>query len=75
MCTVFKRAGAVMKTKFDKAEEESHLKTVGTVVQQFQHVTNVLSVLDYKVQLHVKFASNQLKHNQFSSSICSKRAS
>ena len=32
-----------------------------TMIQELQHVTNVLCILDHKVQLHVKLSANQLK--------------
>jgi hypothetical protein len=31
------------------------------MVEQLQHVADVLRVLDHKVQLHVEFATHQLK--------------
>jgi hypothetical protein len=31
------------------------------MVEQLQHVADVLRVLDHKVQLHVEFAAHQLK--------------
>ena len=38
-----------------------YLEGVGAVVQQLQHVPDVLGVLDHEVQLHVKLAPDQLK--------------
>ena len=38
-----------------------YLEGVRAVVQQLQHVPDVLGVLDHEVQLHVKLALDQLK--------------
>ena len=39
-----------------------YLKSLWTVVQKFQHVANVFSVLDHKVELHVELSSNELQY-------------
>ena len=38
-----------------------YLEGVRAVVQELQHVPDVLRVLDHEVQLHVKLAPDQLK--------------
>ena len=38
-----------------------YLEGVRAVVQELQHVPDVLGVLDHEVQLHVKLAPDQLK--------------
>merc|ERR1719483_1571456 len=47
----------------DEHGPDLSLKSLRTVVEQFQHVANVFRVLDYKVELHVKFASNKQVKN------------
>lgn len=42
----------------------TYLKIRGTVIEQFQHVPDVLSVLDNEVQLHVEFSADQLQQFQ-----------
>lgn len=39
----------------------SHLKVRWTVVEQFQHVLDVLRLLDNEVQLHIELAAHQLE--------------
>lgn len=38
-----------------------YLQTGGAVVQQLQHVLDVLCILDHEVQLHIEFSSHQLE--------------
>ena len=38
-----------------------YLERMGAVVQELEHVPDVLRVLDHEVQLHVKLAPDQLK--------------
>ena len=45
----------------DEDAPDFRLQVRRTVVQQLQHVFDVLCVLDHKVQLHVELATNQLE--------------
>ena len=46
---------------FYRANGGFYLESIRTVVQQLQHVANVLRVLNNKIELHIKLSSNQLE--------------